>query len=112
MSYFRLDPTAESCSTQPQLPTRWRRRSILVRVSINAQTLVLHHGATSTTSESIGRTVEVVETRVGAPLSGTTAGESSEADTFSRTTTEQVLRDTRTCVRSTSLTRSRRTTLH
>src|SRR6266480_7212017 len=76
MSYFRLDPTEESCSTLPQLPTPWRRRSILVRVSISAQTLVLPHGVTSTTSGSIGRTVEVVETRVGVPLSGTTAGES------------------------------------
>src|SRR6266581_1310161 len=112
MSYFRLDPTEASCSTLRRLLTLWRPRSILVRVSISAQTLVLHHGVTSTTSESIGRTVEVVETQVGVPLSGTMAGESSEVDTFLHTTAGQVLHDTRACVRSTSLTRSPKTTLH
>src|SRR6266550_4780711 len=81
MSYSRLDPTEGSCSIQRRLPTLWRRRSILVRVSINAQASVLHHGLTSTTSESIGKTAEVVETLVGVLLSGTTVGESSEVDT-------------------------------
>src|SRR5437016_3152153 len=76
MSYFRLDRTVGSCSTLRRLPTLWRRRSILVRVSISAQALVLHHGLTSTTSGSIGKTVVVAETRVGAPLSGTTGGAS------------------------------------
>src|SRR5947199_411294 len=112
MFYFRLDPTAESCSTQLQLPTPWRRRSILVRVSISAQTLGLHHGVTSIMSGSIGRTVGVVETRAGAPLSGITDGESSGVDTFSHTTTGQALHDTRTCERFTSLTRSPKTTPH
>src|SRR6266566_4159986 len=112
MSYFRLDPMEESCSTQLQLPTPWHRRSIQEQASINAQTLVVHRGVTSTTSGSIGKTAEVAETRAGVPLSGTTAGESSEVDTFSHTTTGEALHDTRTCVRSTSLTRSPRTTLH
>src|SRR6266550_1879197 len=87
MYYFRLDPTEGSCSIQHRLPILWRRRSILERVSISVQTLVLHHGLTSTTSGSIGKIVGVVETRVEAPLSGTTVGESSEGDTFSHTTT-------------------------
>src|SRR5437870_1092842 len=112
MSYSRLDPTEGSCSTLHRWPTPWHRRSILVRVSISAQTLALHHGLTSTMSGSIGKTVEVAETRAGAPLSGTTAGESSEADTFSHTTTGQALHDTRACGRSTSSTRSPKTTLH
>src|SRR6266571_668178 len=99
MSYFQLDQTEGSCSTLLQLPTPWHRRSTLVRVSINAQTLVLHHGVTSTTSGSTGKTVEVAETRAGAPLSGITAGESSEVDTFSLTTTGLALHDTRTCGR-------------
>src|SRR6266566_1461029 len=112
MSYFRLDPTEGSCSTLRRLPTLWRRRSILVRVSISAQTLVLHHGVTSITLGSTGKIAEVAETRVGAPPSGTTAGESSEVDIFSHTTAGQALHDTRTCVRSTSLTRSAKMTLH
>src|SRR6266566_7588095 len=112
MSYFRLDPTEESCSTLRRLPTPWHRRSILVRVSISAQTLVIHRGMTSTTSGSIGKTVEVAETRVGAPLSGIMDGESSEVDTFSHTTTGQALHDTRTCARSTSLTLSPKMTPH
>src|SRR5438876_8132655 len=112
MSYFRLAPTEGSCSTLRRLLTLWRRRSTLVRVSINARTSVLHHGITSTTSGSIGKTVVVAETRVGVPLSGTTAGESSEVDTFSHTTTGQALHDTRTCVRSTSSTPSPKMTQH
>src|SRR5437773_5936476 len=112
MSYFRLDPTEGSCSTLRRLPTLWHRRSILVRVSISAQTLVIHRGVTSTTSGSIGKTVVVAATRAVVPLSGTTAGESSEVDIFSHTTTGQALQDTRTCVRFTSLTRSPKTTPH
>src|SRR6266566_6901567 len=112
MSYFRLDPTEASCSTLRRLLTLWRPRSILVRVSISAQTLVLHHGVTSTTSGSTGKIVEDAETRAGAPLSGITAGESSEVDTFSLTTTGLALHDTRTCGRSTSLTRLPKTTPH
>src|SRR5437016_11457647 len=112
MSYFQLDPTGGSCSILLRLLILWRRRSIRVRVSISAQTLVLRHGVTSTMSGSIGRTVEVAEILVGVLQSGTTAGESSEVDTFSHTTTGQPLHDTRTCVRSTSLTRSPKTTPH
>src|SRR6266702_3030322 len=112
MYYFPLDPTGESCPTLRQMPTLWLRQSIPVQVSINARTLVLHHGVTSTTSGSIGKTVEDVETPVGALLSGTTAGESSEVDTFSHTTVGLALRDIRTCVRSTSLIRLLRTTPH
>src|SRR6266566_1824088 len=110
MSYFRLDPTEGSCSTPRQLPTPWHRQSIRVRVNISAQTLAIHRGVTSTTSEPIGKTVVVAETRVGAPLSGTTVGESSEVDTFWHTTTGQSLHDTRTCVRSTSSIPSAKTT--
>src|SRR5260370_23408400 len=102
MSYFRLDPTEGFCSTQLPLPIPWRRRSILVRVSINAQTSVLHHGVTSTTSGSIGKTVEVAETRVVAPLSGTMAGESSEVDTSLHMTAAQTRPDIPICETSTS----------
>src|SRR2546430_8660658 len=110
MSYFRLDPTAESCSTQLQLPTLWPRRSILVRVNISARTLVTRHGVTSTTLGCIGKTVEVVETRAVAPPSGITGGVSSEVDTSLPTIIERVHRGTQTCVKSTSLTRSPKTT--
>src|SRR5437773_9304587 len=83
MFYFLLDPTEGSCSTLRRLPTLWRRRSILVRVSISAQTLVIHRGITSTMSGSIGRIVEVVETRAAAPPSGIMGGELSAVDTSS-----------------------------
>src|SRR5438094_4048983 len=112
MSCFPSDPMGESCSTQHPLQTLSLQRSTLELASSRERTLVTHRGVASTTLGFIGKTAEVAATRAEVLLSGTMAGELSEAGIFSRTITAQARLGLQTCVRSTSLTLSPKTTPH
>src|SRR6266581_1603913 len=100
---FPSDPTGVSCSTLPPSQTPWHQRYTLAPANSSGPMLESRHGATSTTSASIGKTAEVAETRVEALPSGTMAGELWVVGTSSHTITAQPRPDIRTCVRSTSL---------
>src|SRR6266581_5243711 len=72
---FPSDPTGVSCSTLLPSQTPLHQRYTLALANSSGPMLEARRGATSTTSASIGKTVEVAATPAGVPLSGTMAGE-------------------------------------